>query len=74
MDINTGSSDAHSQLVKLNVGVKKFVTTQQTLRSKGENFLTALLDNIASGKITCVYDEQGLFHVCDNTHFVDTFS
>ena len=54
----------HSQIVKLNVGGGKFMTTYTTLASHGKNALTALVDNVHSGRVTSTIDE-------DNYLFID---
>eukprot|EP00005_Dracoamoeba_jomungandri_P004345 CAMPEP_0174257836 /NCGR_PEP_ID=MMETSP0439-20130205/6944_1 /TAXON_ID=0 /ORGANISM="Stereomyxa ramosa, Strain Chinc5" /LENGTH=262 /DNA_ID=CAMNT_0015341115 /DNA_START=143 /DNA_END=928 /DNA_ORIENTATION=- len=46
------------KLAKFNVGGKKFITAYSTLFSKGENMLTALIDNDDQGKIPCRRDQD----------------
>eukprot|EP00005_Dracoamoeba_jomungandri_P014181 CAMPEP_0174263172 /NCGR_PEP_ID=MMETSP0439-20130205/17465_1 /TAXON_ID=0 /ORGANISM="Stereomyxa ramosa, Strain Chinc5" /LENGTH=231 /DNA_ID=CAMNT_0015348365 /DNA_START=59 /DNA_END=754 /DNA_ORIENTATION=- len=48
-----------SLFVKLNVGGRTFLTSKQTLRSKGTNFLSLLLDKEEDGSMTIEKDDQG---------------
>lgn len=51
------------QLVKLNVGGKKYITARSTLFSKGENFFTVLLENDLGDGVPCVKDEEGYIFI-----------
>jgi len=53
-------------LVKLNVGGIKYLTTENTLRSKGENFFTALLNNIMKENWKHITDEEGYIFIDRN--------
>jgi hypothetical protein len=55
-----------SGLVKLNVGGHRYLTTAQTLASRGRNFLVALLENDASGKLPALRDEEGFIFIDRN--------
>jgi len=55
-----------SPLIKLNVGGKKYVTTECTLRNRGTNFFTVLLDKIADGRMKCTTDEEGYIFIDRN--------
>jgi hypothetical protein len=46
-------------IVRLNVGGQKFTTTQETLRLRGPNFLSQLVDNDLSGIMSSFKDEEG---------------
>jgi len=52
--------------VKLNVGGKYFVTSPSTLHSKGDNFLTRLLEHKVSGKVPVLVDEYGYIFIDRN--------
>jgi len=54
------------QMLKLNIGGKKYITTEATLISKGSNFFSAFLDNIRSGTMKCVQDEEGCIFIDRN--------
>lgn len=51
------------QLVKVNVGGTRYITTRSTLVSKGENFFTVLLDNDEGNGVPCLRDEQGYIFI-----------
>jgi len=51
------------QLVKINVGGTRYITTRSTLVSKGENFFTVLLDNDEGNGVPCLRDEQGYIFI-----------
>jgi len=53
-------------LVKLNVGGVRYITTEATLTSKGENFFTAFLSNLVSGSWQCVKDEEDYLFIDRN--------
>jgi len=50
-----------TEIVKLNVGGKKFATTLCTLQNQGQNLLTLMLDNKAKGLPSLEDDEGYLF-------------
>ena len=59
--------NGHGQhIIKLNVGGRRFMTTYATLRSKGTNFLTKLIDNDLQHKIPSAKDEQGYYFIDQN--------
>jgi len=53
-------------LIKLNVGGKRYVTTESTLISKGDNFFTAMLEKIKEGTMNCIIDEEGYIFIDRN--------
>ena len=53
----------NTEVVKLNVGGKKYMTTYSTLSSRGSNALTALLDNVREGRVTSTVDSDGFIFV-----------
>lgn len=52
----------HSQLVGLNIGGTKYLTTRETLLKNGENFFTSLL----AGRIPTVKDKNGNYFIDRN--------
>lgn len=56
---STLPSSSSSHVVYLNVGGQKFVTRLQTLLSRGPNFLSALVENDLSGRISTPKDKEG---------------
>ena len=55
-----------SELVKLNVGGKHYITTRSTLSGCGENFFTQMLEHANSGKLTHETDEKGYIFIDRN--------
>jgi len=53
-------------LVKLNVGGVRYITTESTLKSRGQNFFTALLSNLVNGTWECVQDEEDYLFIDRN--------
>eukprot|EP01095_Lingulamoeba_sp_RSL-Kostka_P005457 TRINITY_DN167_c3_g2_i1.p1 TRINITY_DN167_c3_g2~~TRINITY_DN167_c3_g2_i1.p1 ORF type:complete len:430 (-),score=94.16 TRINITY_DN167_c3_g2_i1:55-1344(-) len=52
-----------NDIVKLNVGGKKFLTTKTTLKSNGENFFTLLLDKDENKKMNVIRDDEGYIFI-----------
>lgn len=52
-----------STLVKLNVGGTKYMTTLQTLRLRGPNMLSQMVEYDLAGTITTTKDEKGALNV-----------
>eukprot|EP00028_Trichosphaerium_sp_Am-I-7-wt_P006999 CAMPEP_0168516472 /NCGR_PEP_ID=MMETSP0405-20121227/5422_1 /TAXON_ID=498012 /ORGANISM="Trichosphaerium sp, Strain Am-I-7 wt" /LENGTH=228 /DNA_ID=CAMNT_0008536189 /DNA_START=35 /DNA_END=718 /DNA_ORIENTATION=- len=52
-----------NNVVKLNVGGTRFETSQSTLQSHGENFLTLLLQNAQSGRVPVFQDKDGYIFI-----------
>ena len=48
-----------SGIVKLNVGGVRVMTTMSTLKSRGPNFLSTMLESDASGKLPTMRDSEG---------------
>eukprot|EP01095_Lingulamoeba_sp_RSL-Kostka_P015531 TRINITY_DN7179_c0_g1_i1.p1 TRINITY_DN7179_c0_g1~~TRINITY_DN7179_c0_g1_i1.p1 ORF type:complete len:343 (+),score=65.06 TRINITY_DN7179_c0_g1_i1:163-1191(+) len=56
-----------SNIIKLNVGGKKYITTRSTIFSKGENFLTILIDNDEKTQGPSTFkDEEGYYFIDRN--------
>ena len=55
--------DSSEQIVKLNVGGVKYVTTKSSLFSKGENFLTLLISNNDEQKMLTSHDDEGFIFI-----------
>eukprot|EP00727_Mastigamoeba_balamuthi_P005716 m51a1_g1764 hypothetical protein (238) ;mRNA; f:296194-297136 len=55
-----------AQLVKLSVGGRRFVTTRSTIFAHGQNFLTLLVQNAESGKMSVARDEDGYLFIDRN--------
>jgi len=53
-----------SNIIKLNVGGKRFATTRSTINSCGDNFLTLLTDE--AQKVPVQLDEKGYIFVDRN--------
>eukprot|EP01088_Endostelium_zonatum_P016467 TRINITY_DN4461_c0_g2_i1.p1 TRINITY_DN4461_c0_g2~~TRINITY_DN4461_c0_g2_i1.p1 ORF type:complete len:166 (+),score=34.73 TRINITY_DN4461_c0_g2_i1:17-514(+) len=60
-DLGTNGTSTMHQMVKLNVGGTRFMTTRSTIFSKGENFLTVMLDN--KDKFEVNLDEEGYIFI-----------
>ena len=60
-----------ARIVKLNVGGTRFMTTYSTLAVHGKNALTAMLDNVNSGRVTSTVDESGYLFIdrCGTTFY-----
>jgi len=56
-------SSKSNDLVKLNVGGTRLVTTMTTLSTRGPNFLTVLIENDKQGKICSQRDERGYYFI-----------
>jgi len=54
------------QLVKLNVGGVKYITSETTLTSRGINFLSVMLENDKEGKIPAVRDDDDFIFIDRN--------
>ena len=63
MEQQEGSLLCDARIVKLNVGGATFMTTYSTLASHGKNALTAMLDNVNTGRVTSTIDENGFLFI-----------
>ena len=63
-DMTTASSS--TQVVKLNVGGVRYITSKSTLSKLGDNFLTRLLENDENGKLPCQRDDEGYIFIDRN--------
>jgi hypothetical protein len=52
-------SGATSKIIKINVGGKQYHTTEATLSSMGDNYITELL----TGKKPAVIDDEGYYFI-----------
>jgi hypothetical protein len=66
----TSTNQPHNQLVGLNIGGTKFLTTRETLLKGGENFFTSLL----AGRIPTAKDKHGNYFIDRNGKYAIDYS
>jgi len=66
LPVPCSSPPKRNDIVKFNIGGKKFMTTMDTLASHGSNFLTLLVENDRKGIIPAMVDEKGFYFVDRN--------
>ncbi len=64
--MESGNTKKKSEIVKLNVGGRKYTTTRSTLEKCGETFFTRMLANDDAGRIPCARDEEGYIFIDRN--------
>jgi len=65
--VTSQQTEEQPEIVRLNIGGKRFTTTKTTLLSRGENFFTPLL----SGKMKSRMDETGAFFIDRNGSYFE---